>query len=154
MSIDSPHLDPDPAPPLPPPPAPLRWLERDFASQTKEWEEFCAWAEWFLRHYEVPPSAVPVCWTQHPVVVEELTACWTAWKAAYTSQGSGFGPLEWHESMAKAIERMRQAHGKYRCGKDGVHEVPAMGRPQAKAPSAPGYVHLLGLPTTTDISRL
>lgn len=56
-----------------------RQLDRD---QTRELaEELRDWVDWLIARYRL--SNIPPCWFRHGNYVEELTALFVAWKAAY-----------------------------------------------------------------------
>ncbi|MDX2377611.1 hypothetical protein M4I32_12450 [Microbacterium sp. LRZ72] len=83
-------------------------LADDRASEV--WRALRDWVEWFTARYDVPVSSIPNCWWQHPALVEELSALHTAHRASFDASDSGFGPIGWHERLAMARPRWRQAY--------------------------------------------
>lgn len=132
--------------PTPRPPSPLRWDREPTTEQVGLWWEFVTWAEWFLRHYEVHESIVPSCWSEHPVIVEELTALWTGYRVAYEPAASGWTSLLWHEKAAAVIERFRSMSTHLRCTPATGHEPSPIPRSPGSVPVSPAYVFDLGLP--------
>lgn len=47
-------------------------------------------------------GALCTCWSQHPDVVDNLTALRSAWKAAYSSKASPTAAMEWLDRWAPA----------------------------------------------------
>lgn len=77
------------------------WRHLDEPARGKLWIELRTWVDWFNGRYGVTEkSRIPGCWFRHPVVVEELTALWVAWRYAYIGQGEpNDSPAYWHERL-------------------------------------------------------
>ena len=139
------------APVVAPVPGPVCWRKGE--TKKKEWEAFVEWAEWYLRHFEVPSSVVPECWTQHAVLVEELTAIWTAWQVAYQPEATGRAPLEWLREAGFSRDRMAAASRETTCTHN-QHADPTMYRGVAReVPADARHVHDLGLPREPKYRR-
>ncbi|MGX5771760.1 hypothetical protein ACWKWN_13500 [Microbacterium trichothecenolyticum] len=96
----------------PPEPAgvpPVDWRNLSGEDAQNAWEELRKWVEWFTVRYNVPVSIVPACWWRHGALVEELSALHILHKAAFDPADTGFGPIGWHERLAAAQPRLRQA---------------------------------------------
>jgi hypothetical protein len=63
--------------------------------------ELTDWVTWLIDRYQLGSTRhqIPVCWAQHPVAVEELTALMVAWKAAYSgrSRAPRDDLINWHD---------------------------------------------------------
>lgn len=75
------------------------WCWRDIGPEASEslWRELTDWVGWVRCRYPLA-RRIPGCWAQHPEVVEELTALWLAWCAAYTERDASLtGAIDWHD---------------------------------------------------------
>jgi hypothetical protein len=66
---------------------PTAWCWRNLHEESKEelWILLRNWVEWLRSRYPLAKRR-PRCWAQHPEIVEELTALWLAWLAAYETE--------------------------------------------------------------------
>ena len=68
------------------------------------------WVDW-IRHRYPLARRIPQCWTEHPEVVEELTALWLAWQAAYVEVDAPLtAAAEWHDRWLPGV-LFRLEHG-------------------------------------------
>lgn len=92
------------------PVAPGRWLWRGARPEAAEqlWGELTAWVDWLVDRYDVS-ELLPACWQRHDPMVEELTALYAAWNAAYIeADARGFDPLYWHDGLDRSLARLRE----------------------------------------------
>ncbi len=85
----------------------VRWADLDAAVAAETWSALRLWVSWLLERYvvkEVPRG----CWWRHGLLVEELTALWLAWQAAFGEKADATSPLIWHEHFDRARDRIRQ----------------------------------------------
>jgi hypothetical protein len=55
------------------------------------------WVAWLRGRYPLAKK-IPVCWAEHPEIVEEVTALWLAWQHAYTDSGAPLtAAADWHD---------------------------------------------------------
>jgi hypothetical protein len=84
----------------------FRWAELDAEAAARAWDRLYQWVLWLLERYalrEVPRG----CWWRHGLLVEELTALWLAWQAAYGEEADATAPVIWHEHFDRARERIQ-----------------------------------------------
>jgi len=68
------------------------------------------WVDW-IRHRYPLARRIPDCWSKHPEVVEELTALWLAWQAAYVEADAPLtAGAEWHDRWLPGV-LFRLEHG-------------------------------------------
>jgi hypothetical protein len=80
-------------------PVPTTYCWRNLSSeeQTELWQQLSDWVNWLRGRYPLART-LPACWADHPEVVEELTALWLAWRAAYeASDAIPTAPVDWHD---------------------------------------------------------
>jgi hypothetical protein len=89
---------------------PTGWTWRALGGHSARvlWEQLHDWVGWLRGRYPVA-DAVPPCWYRHSEVVEELTALWLAWRAAYAEADAALlGPAEWHDRwLPGALQHIR-----------------------------------------------
>jgi hypothetical protein len=114
---------------------PSRWSWQHIGAEAARelWRNLAEFVTWLDQRYlsgaGVDALRIPSCWHQHPVVVEELTALMTAWRAAYCA---GDKPNEamagWHSRhLWPTLDRLAKYGGFRDCHRG--HTEPAM-RPQ------------------------
>lgn len=75
------------------------------------WIRLREWVNWVNgRYFASSWKSIRPCWFRHPAAVEELTALWAAWEAAYRApdDGDGFSDaaLWWHEKLYTVVHRL------------------------------------------------
>ena len=70
--------------------------------------ELHAWVAWLVNRYRLALK-IPACWPQHGQLVEELTALWYAWRAAWITPASAWDPSRWHHDLAATLQRTAQS---------------------------------------------
>jgi hypothetical protein len=107
---------PDPTgastPPIPTTTMPTIYCWRNLSDQdhTDLWRHLADWVGWLRGRYPLARK-LPACWAKHPEVVEELTALWWAWRAAYeTPAASATAPIDWHDHWLPGVLN-RLEHG-------------------------------------------
>jgi hypothetical protein len=91
---------------------PSAWCWRTLGEQGSEelWTELKDWVTWIRHRYPLAKKIVP-CWPEHPEVVEELTALWLAWQAAYEQPDPQLtAAADWHDRWLPGLLR-RLEHG-------------------------------------------
>lgn len=104
---------------------------RTEAERTRTFAELDAWLAWFLRTYAVEAVDFPYgCWTQHPYVVEECLAVWTAWRAMHKPDAHPADPLSFNERVPAWRQRLRETY-RGRCKNGHLSEIdrPALQQP-------------------------
>jgi hypothetical protein len=77
----------------------VAWCWRNIGPRAADtlWTELSAWTVWLRGRYPLA-RRIPACWPEHPEVVEELTALWLAWQAAYTDRDAPLtAAADWHD---------------------------------------------------------
>jgi hypothetical protein len=87
-----------------PPPLPFAWHTLDEHTQAHHALELAAWVDWLTTRYELH-DRIPPCWQQHGPLVEELTALWCAWGAAYHEPSFGDSATRWHGDLSMFFHR-------------------------------------------------
>ena len=87
----------------------LAWNWRTLHGHGAEilWRDVNDWVGW-LRHRYPVAQQVPPCWWRHTELIEELTALYLAWRAAYTDANANLtAPADFHHHyLPAAIERV------------------------------------------------
>jgi hypothetical protein len=109
------------------------------------WKELTDWVGW-IRHRYPLARRIPACWAEHPEVVEELTALWLAWQAAYVdTDGSLTAAAEWHDRWLPGL-LYRLEHGPFALDCDAAHH------PRPAGAYAPAAEDPLETPATQQVS--
>lgn len=90
---------------------PYCWRYVSAAEARGLWVRLREWVDWVNgRYFSSSWESIRPCWFRHPAAVEELTALWAAWEAAYRSsdEGEGFSDaaLWWHEKLHTVVHRL------------------------------------------------
>jgi hypothetical protein len=88
------------------PPTPIVWSAFTAAEQELLLEDLDVWVTWLAERYRLDHRVVPGCWTQHPELIEELSALQLAWQGAFSMSAVPDAPLNWHERFAVARLRI------------------------------------------------
>jgi hypothetical protein len=79
------------------------------------------WVTWIRQRYPLAKK-IPPCWADHPETVEELTALWLAWQAAYeASDASLTAAADWHDRWLPGVLH-RMEHGPFSLNCNSQHE--------------------------------
>jgi len=120
-------------------PAPWNWKHLNGPAAAKLLTELRGWVDWYNDRYGVAvDSRIPGCWYRHGPVVEELTAVWIAWRAAYYGhQSPNDAPAYWHERILwPTIKRLKDSTWAFKnCVSE--HQDP---RPQRTPSTDDGFV--------------
>jgi hypothetical protein len=74
--------------------------------------ELRQWVRWIRGRYPLAKQ-IPICWEDHPEVVEELTALWLAWQAAYEERDASLtAAADWHDRWLPGVLH-RLEHGPF-----------------------------------------
>ncbi len=74
--------------------------------------ELADWVDWIRSRYPLA-RRVPACWADHPEILEELTALWIAWQAAYTEPEPMLtAAADWHDRWLPGVLHRLQ-HGPF-----------------------------------------
>ena len=76
------------------------WHTMTEPEYTLAWEQLRDWTTWLVGRYRlVLEDRLPVCWPQHPELIEELWAL-RAWRTeAYGPEGAGQSAVYWHQAL-------------------------------------------------------
>lgn len=94
--------------------APTAWNWRSLGARAREelWSQLREWVTW-IRHRYPLAKKIPSCWDKHPEIVEELTALWLAWLAAYEQRdGTLTAAADWHDRWLPGVLH-RLEHGSF-----------------------------------------
>lgn len=83
----------------PVPPGPWVWHRLGSAERVHRMNQLRVWVDWLTGRYNLHGTATRIapCWYRHPVAVEELTALWVSWQAAYTLPDPTAELIAWHD---------------------------------------------------------
>lgn len=101
----------------------MAWCWRYLGPRGSEslWRELDSWVSW-IRHRYPLARRIPPCWAQHTELVEELTALWLAWNAAYTERGASLtAAIDWHDRWLPGL-LYRLEHGAFAHDCSGGHQ--------------------------------
>lgn len=93
-----------------------RYLDADAAREL--FEQLRDWVDWLAGRYRLN-MRLPACWYRHPVAVEELTALWVSWQAAYPANGTAPSDalIAWHDRWFwPCIDRLGRLNVFNQCG--------------------------------------
>lgn len=106
---------------------PSAWCWRTLGEQGAEelWTQLKGWVAW-IRHRYPLAKKIPSCWAEHPEVVEELTALWLAWQAAYEHPDAQLtAAADWHDRwLPGALHRLEHGPHAIDCS-DSHHPRPS-----------------------------
>lgn len=67
---------------------------------------------WLRGRYPLA-NKIPPCWSEHPEIVEELTALWLAWEQAYRQRDAPLtAAADWHDRWLPGVLH-RLEHGPF-----------------------------------------
>ena len=90
------------------------WCWRNLGPRAGEelWDQPTDWVDWIRSRYPLARK-VPACWADHPEILEELTAPWLAWQAAYQDRNASLtAAAEWHDHLLPGLV-YRLEHGPF-----------------------------------------
>ncbi len=95
-------------------PVAVCWVDLDRQAAGKAWPKLHHWVTTVLvvRYPHVATTesgkaVVPPCWYRHPFIVEELSALWVAWCAAYRDpRAVPSTATTWHKQLDEACRRL------------------------------------------------
>lgn len=96
-------------------PRPIAWARLTAEQAAEVWLALDDWVRWLVARYALDHRDVPPCWYTHDDIVEELTALWTAHRAAYDPTGPPTGPADWHHTLAATRSRLQVWAGRTGC---------------------------------------
>ena len=84
-------------------------LPQESGEHEAAWVQLCDWVEWLTARYRlIREERLPSCWTEHPELIEELTAL-RAWRIeAYGPDGSGQQAVYWHQALTVLLDHISQ----------------------------------------------
>lgn len=104
--------------------SPTAWCWRSLGPGAQEelWAQLKDWVSW-LRHRYPLAKKIPPCWPDHPELVEELTALWLAWHAAYEQRDASLtAAADWHDRWLPGVLH-RLEHGIFAVDCSQVHKA-------------------------------
>ena len=90
------------------------WCWRNLGPRAGEelWDQLTEWVDWIRSRYPLARK-VPACWADHPELLEELTALWLAWQAAYQDRDASLtAAADWHDRWLPGL-LYRLEHGPF-----------------------------------------
>jgi hypothetical protein len=108
------------------------WRSLDPECTQERLQHLREWVTWLRDRYPIA-KRVPACWAEHPEVVEELTALWLAWHAAYEKVDAPLtAPAEWHDRwLPGLLSRLERGAFALLC-RDGHEDRPSSAYSQAQ----------------------
>ena len=90
---------------------PYCWKHVSASEARGLWVRLREWVDWVnARYFGSSWESIRPCWFRHPAAVEELTALWAAWEAAYRAKDDDDGfsdaALWWHEKLHTVVHRL------------------------------------------------
>lgn len=106
------------------------WRDADPLAADKLRRELAEWVGWLRKRYAPVGRAIPTCWAEHPVAVEELTALMAAWRSAYHGSDLPTDALiAWHDRwLWPCVTRLSTVARVNSCGRQHRDEGSAEGR--------------------------
>lgn len=101
-------------------PQPVDWRRVPAHAICAEWAALDTWVRWLAARYALDHRELPPCWYRHAAVVEELSALRTAHASAFHPTQPPTGPVDWHQSLGYARQRLRDWVARTGC-KPGGH---------------------------------
>lgn len=101
------------------------WRELpDSKAREKLWAVLRGWVDWIsARYFSESYIHIPACWYKHPVAVEELTALWAGWYAAYHQDDSpNMLAIDWHQRFFWPTLEHLKDHVYRECFRAGEHK--------------------------------
>ena len=131
--------------------SPTAWCWRDLGPRAHDelWSQLLEWVTWLRSRYPLARK-VPACWAEHPELVEELTALWLAWQAAYQIRDASLtAAIDWHDRWLPGLLH-RLEHGPSRstappgtaCGPQVPTPTPATTRTEVMANICSDIAHV------------
>lgn len=105
-----------------PKPAPVRWGTLTENETGTTLDALRGWVTWLRDRYALDPKSLPWCWDRHGALLEELSALWTAWAAAFGPDGNPGAPAVWHDTLARVLARLREWGARTGCRPGEHHE--------------------------------
>ena len=85
---------------------PWNWQKLDRKAAKASWKAVAEFVDWLVARFDLG-DVIPACWWAHGAIVEELTALWAAWLAAYDhDESEANGPIDWMEHLATCRTRL------------------------------------------------
>lgn len=85
---------------------PWSWKKLNRKAAYQSWDAVGEFVEWLVKRFDLG-DVIPPCWWAHGAIVEELTALWAAWLAAYDhDEAEASAPIEWMEHLATCRGRL------------------------------------------------
>lgn len=109
-------------------PTPTAWSWRSIGPRAAEelWSQLREWVAWLRYRYPLAKK-IPECWPDHPELVEELTALWLAWQAAYEQRDAVLtAPADWHDRWLPGLLH-RLEHGTFAVSCSSEHQARPVG---------------------------
>lgn len=106
-----------------PPDSPAAWSWRSLGPEAagELSEQLDAWVNW-VRHRYPLAMKIPPCWADHPEIIEELTALWLAWQAAYEEPDPSLtAAADWHDRWLPGVLH-RMEHGPFSLNCSSKHQ--------------------------------
>ena len=108
----------DDLPGLAGPPSPIVWSQLTSQQAEATWLDLNEWVERLRHDYSIPATVIPPFWHRHQLLIEQLTALWTHWLAAFDAQQHSSAPFGWTRDLDEWANRMREAVARLGCRVD------------------------------------
>ena len=133
---------------------PWTWRELDVDQARATWTALNSFVDWLVRRYDLA-DVIPHCWYLHGALIEELTALWASWTAAYLDpRAEPNAPIVWHERFAGFRERL-SSWDRMACAPCGHREgTPVDWEPDAEAFTSVVAEDLAGRPGAKCLARV
>jgi hypothetical protein len=80
------------------------WDQLTAERSRSQWAGLVPWVRWLIMRYPRALREFPPCWHLHPDAIEELTALWAAWRAAYHhGDDPSDDMVNWHDRWLPGV---------------------------------------------------
>jgi hypothetical protein len=83
----------------------VNWRTLPPAEAPAVWAALREWVGWLIHRYELNSAQIPDCWFMHGAIVEELSALYGYWQLSFQPDGSGGGPIAFHDRLLPTLKR-------------------------------------------------
>jgi Domain of unknown function (DUF4913) len=84
----------------------IQWMDITGEERLAAWDGLVSFVEKIVVHYELQWTIRP-CWWQHTDAIEELTALWHSYQAAYADPSNLEGAMTWRDAFSRGKERLK-----------------------------------------------